>query len=226
MFLGFLRFVIGLLLLPVCFAVGRSFFQVVMLSRALIVEAAAFIGGVVAFVILWFVFPRPVRMYVLGHELTHALWGLLFFAWPSKLRVSKNGGSVSLTKSNFLITLSPYFFPFYSFVLAVIAVAVSFFYSPLPLMSLWLFALGMSWAFHLLFTFDSLSRYQSDIAEYGKLFSWTIIFIANAAMIIFALAAAGSVTYSEVLNSIAYCTTQTYVWVYSLLREVYNAICM
>ena len=49
------------------------------------------------------------------------MWGLLFGARPSDVRVSASGGSVRLSKSNLLITLAPYFFPFYTFVVIVVA---------------------------------------------------------------------------------------------------------
>lgn len=219
MLAGVFNLILGFLLLPLCFAMGRSAFGVIMLLQAPVIECISLIFGVVAFVLIWMFMPRPVRMYVLGHELTHALWGLVFFARPSKLRVGKNGGSVNLTKTNFLITLSPYFFPFYTFVLVVLAALTELVVTPLPFAPLWLFLLGMSWAFHVLFTFDSLARFQPDIAEYGRLLSWTIIFIANIAIILLVLASAGSVSFSDVFSSVCSCAADAYKWVYSVLRE-------
>ena len=68
--------------------------------------------------LLWllvFVFlPKPIRTYVLGHELTHAIWALLMGARVSGLTVRKAGGQVRTSKTNWAITLAPYFFPFYA----------------------------------------------------------------------------------------------------------------
>ena len=102
-------------------------------------------------------------MYVLGHELTHALSGMLFGAKASRLKVTDKGGSVNLTKTNFIITLAPYFFPFYTFVVGIAALIVLIFVRPLPLIPLWVALVGFTWAFHLLFTLDSLSQRQPDI---------------------------------------------------------------
>ena len=219
MLAGVFKQILGFLLLPLCFAMGRSAFLVITLLQAPVMECVALICGVAAFVFIWIYLPRPVRMYVLGHELTHALWGLLFFARPSKLRVRKNGGSVNLTKTNFLITLSPYFFPFYTFVLIVLAALTKLAVTPLPLVPLWLFLLGMSWAFHVLFTFDSLSCFQPDIAEYGRVLSWAFIFTANVAVVLLALASVVSVSLGEVVATVCSCSADAYVWVYSVFRE-------
>ena len=59
-------------------------------------------------------------IYVLGHELTHALWTWLFGGKVKKMKVSSSGGHVVISKTNFFIALAPYFFPLY----AVIVVAV------------------------------------------------------------------------------------------------------
>ena len=121
---NFLRLLLGLTLLPMCWGVSRAFFDSIVIAAGTTgwmgPEALSLLGGIAAFALAWFALSHPVRMYVLGHELTHALWGLLFGARPSDVRVSASGGSVKLTKSNMLITLAPYFFPFYTFIVIVV----------------------------------------------------------------------------------------------------------
>ena len=181
---AFLRFVFGILLLPACWGVSVALVGVLSVSCRMEACSLAFLGGVLAFVFCWILLSHPVKTYVLGHELTHALWGLLFGAVPSKLRVRSNGGSVNLTKSNLLITLAPYFFPFYAVLVVLAAVLTSLFVRPLPCVPLWVFLVGFAWSFHVLFTFDSLMESQPDVNLHGRVFSWPFIFIANVLVVL------------------------------------------
>ena len=198
---NFLRMILGVLLLPMCWGVVRAFCDSVMASAGesggVTAESIALVGGMAAFALCWMAVSHPVKTYVLGHELTHAIWGLLFGALPSKLRVSASGGSVNLTKSNMLITLAPYFFPFYTFLVIVVALITSAFIRPLPFLPLWMFAVGFTWAFHALFTLETLAQRQPDVKLYGRIFSWVFIFLANVALILVFLASTTSLTFAQ-----------------------------
>lgn len=189
---NFLRMLVGMALLPLCWACGRSLVDGLVFAAGrdnmFSVESCSLLGGMAAFVFCWTTLSHPVRTYVLGHELTHALWGLLFGARPSDVRVSESGGSVRLTKSNVVITLAPYFFPFYTFLVIVAALITYAFLRPLPCLPLWLFAIGFTWAFHVLFTLETLSQRQPDVKLYGRIFSWTVILIVNLALVLVWLA--------------------------------------
>ena len=105
---------------------------------------------------LWlgvFVFlPKPMRTYVLGHELTHAIWALMMGARVGGLKVKKTGGQVRTSKVNWLIALAPYFFPFY----AMLFIGVFFITYAIWNLSayLWVlfFLVGLGWSFHVTFT--------------------------------------------------------------------------
>lgn len=198
---NFLRMILGVLLLPMCWGVVRAFCDSVMASAGesggITAESIALVGGMAAFALCWMAVSHPVKTYVLGHELTHAIWGLLFGAMPSKLRVSASGGSVNLTKSNMLITLAPYFFPFYTFLVIVVALITAAFIRPLPCLPLWMFAVGFTWAFHALFTLETLAQRQPDVKLYGRIFSWVFIFLANVALILVFLASTTSLTFVQ-----------------------------
>jgi hypothetical protein len=184
--LRFLRFLAGLALLPFCAAVTLTLLDLLRglsaSSDALVSpEALWLLAGYFLWLGMWFVLPQPIRTYVMAHELTHALWGLLFGARVRNLRVSEKGGSVSLSKTNLLITLAPYFFPLYTVLVILLRWAVGLFVHPVPVPLLWLFLVGFTWGFHLCFTVQSLLTRQPDIHEYGRLFSYAVIYLFNLA---------------------------------------------
>ncbi len=217
---NFLRLIIGIVLLPACWGVVRTFVDSILVAggaSGLSAEALSLLGGVAAFALCWMALSHPVRAYVLGHELTHAIWGLLFGAVPSKLRVSENGGSVSLTKSNMLITLAPYFFPFYTFVVIVAALVTYAFIRPLPFLPLWMFVVGFTWAFHVLFTIETLSQKQPDVKLYGRVFSWVFIFLANIAIVLVWLAATTPLSFAQLGGFLVRYTASAYAVTYQAI---------
>ena len=216
---NFLRMLLGLALLPACWGTARSLVDAIVAATgaegAFGVESLSLLGGIAAFALSWAALPHPVRTYVLVHELTHAVWGLLFGAVPSSLQVGERGGSVRLTKTNMLITLAPYFFPFYTFVVIVAALVTFAFVRPLPLLPLWMFMIGFTWAFHVLFTIETLTERQPDVKIYGRIFSWTFIFIANVLLVLVFLAATTPVTFADVGGSLAKRVIGAYVSIFS-----------
>ena len=208
---SFLRFLLGVLLLPACWGVTASIIRVLS-TCGISTCSLSFLAGVVAFALCWMLLSHPVKTYVLGHELTHAMWGLMFGAVPSRLRVGPRGGSVDLTKSNLLITLAPYFFPFYTFIVIVIAVVVRCFVNPLPWLPFWIFLIGFTWAFHVLFTLDSLSQTQPDVTLYGRIFSWTFIFISNVLLVLFGIAFATGWRLGALCRLLGQSLANAYLW--------------
>ena len=223
---NFLRMLLGGALLPMCWGVVRAFYDSVLAaagdSGGVTAESIALVGGMVAFVLCWMAVPHPVKTYVLGHELTHALWGLVFGAVPSKLRVSAAGGSVNLTKSNMLITLAPYFFPFYTFLVIVVALITSAFIRPLPWLPLWMFTVGFTWAFHALFTLETLAQRQPDVKLYGRIFSWVFIFLANVVLVLVFLAAVTSLTFAQLGGFLVNRVLDAYVGVGSAAVDAFK----
>lgn len=139
--------------------------------------------GFLTWVVIFFLLPRPSRTYVLGHELTHALWAIMMGGRVGKMKVGSKGGHVELTKSNFIITLAPYFFPFYT-VLVVTAYYLAGNWLDLEDDRVWwLAAIGLTWSFHITFTIHMLSQHQPDVQEHGRIFSFTVIYIMNVLVI-------------------------------------------
>lgn len=182
--MGVLRFLIGLVLLPVCVAASQTLLALLAAIRpdstALIPPSAmALGGGYLLWLLVFFTLPRPFRTYVLAHELTHAIWGSVMGARVVRMSVKKHGGSVTLTKNNFLITLAPYFFPLYTAITVAGYYLLGLFTDVERYHLLWLGLVGFTWGFHFTFTIGSLLQHQSDIQLYGRLFSYSVIYLAN-----------------------------------------------
>ncbi len=126
-------------------------------------------------------------IYVLGHELTHAFFIYLCGGKVSEFKVTKDGGFVVTNKSNVLISLSPYFVPFWSLLLLGISMIVGLFWDSLYHDLVLFLLIGASWTFHLAWTLWMIPRDQPDLKENGSFFSLTIIYLANVLLLAFML---------------------------------------
>lgn len=130
-------------------------------------------------------------LYVLGHELTHALFVLLFRGRVSDIHVSTSGGYITTNKTNLLIALSPYFVPFWSLVAGILFVAGRMLWQLDGHWNLAFYAVvGSSWTFHMLWTLWMIPRDQPDLRENGTLLSLVIIYLANLLLLVLLLIAA------------------------------------
>ncbi|MBV9009106.1 MAG: hypothetical protein JO354_08065 [Verrucomicrobia bacterium] len=141
--------------------------------------------------LLWLIafvgLPRPVLVYVFGHELTHALWVWLMGGRVSKFRVGSEGGHIITNRTNFWIALAPYFFPIYS-VLAIILYGIAtLFVNVAPFGQLLFATIGITWAFHFSFTLWMIPKNQSDLRDHGTFFSLVFIYLMNVALLSFLL---------------------------------------
>ena len=115
----------------------------------------------------------------------------------SRFRVGARGGSVTLSKSNFLITLAPYFFPLYTILVVAAYGALSLFYDLKAYEPLWLGLVGLTWSFHLTFTISTLRQHQPDIRIHGRLFSYAFIYLFNLLGIALWLVAVTESTFAD-----------------------------
>jgi hypothetical protein len=145
----------------------------------------AFFGGV------WvFGEPRPVRVYVFGHELTHAIWVWAMGGRVSKFKVGREGGFILTDTHNVWIALAPYFYPLYSIVVIALYGGVSLVYDVTLYTPVLFGFIGLTWAFHMSFTFWMIPKGQSDLTQFGTFYSLVIIYLMNllllSALLIFA----------------------------------------
>jgi len=132
------------------------------------------------------------RAYVISHELTHVFWALLMGAKVSGLKAGASGGQVIVSKENWLITLSPYFFPFYAMLVIAIYYGLGLLANVRPFAAVFYYLLGFAWSFHLNFTWLALRQNQSDVRRHGWLFSMVVIYGMNLLVVALLMALVSS----------------------------------
>lgn len=208
-----IRWLIALMLLPICIVTTRALFNVadatevggtfwmdllatrhfLFFSIGCILMMGWFFTGLLERLFLYF--------YVLGHELTHAIFVCACLGKVGEIHVTADGGYVMTNKSNVLISLSPYFVPFWSVIILGISTLLGLFFNiPYHNEALY-FLIGFSWAFHLLWTLWMIPRDQPDLKENGTFFSLVVIYLANVVVISILLCLApGNLTWYHWVN--------------------------
>lgn len=126
-------------------------------------------------------------LYVFGHELTHALAAWLCGGRVKRFKVSARGGHVVVSKSNWWVTLGPYFVPIYV-VLVLVVFGLGHLLWGWGRHPEWLHLfLGAAYAFHVTLTWQVLRTRQTDITSQGWFFAAVIIFLGNAVVLMVGL---------------------------------------
>jgi hypothetical protein len=178
------KLVIGILLLPACIGAASALSRVVSAAGNAHTFWIALIGGAACWLTVFLLLPKPMLVYVFGHELTHALWTWACGGRVKKFKASAKGGHVVITKSNFLIALAPYFFPLYAVLVILVFVLGNLIWRWESYAPWFHFLLGAAYAFHVTLTWHILQTQQSDITEQGYLFSAAVIWIGNALVLL------------------------------------------
>lgn len=186
MFFKILRFIVSILLIPACVAVTASFYRGVTAIKSVPVPGLLFILGALTYAAMHLVLFRLNFLYVLIHELTHAMAALFSGGKVSGMKVSSKGGSVRTTAPNFFVILAPYLVPGYTVFIMALYFALSFFMDVSRYSNLFIFLIGFTAMFHLAYTSESIRERQSDLMKTGYLFSISFIYIVNL-LIVFAI---------------------------------------
>src|SRR5438552_14005626 len=196
------KFIFAIFLLPACAILTQTFFTA--FARATVAQRLwageefwFFSLGVVLWLIAFFGLPRPMLVYVFGHELTHAFWVLLMGGRVSRFRVGREGGHIVTDRNNFWIALAPYFFPLYSLIVIAGYGILGLFYNVQPYGRLLYALIGVTWAFHFTFTCWMIPKNQTDLRDHGTIFSLVVIYLMNLLLLIVMLVfASPQITFS------------------------------
>ena len=182
-----IKFIIAILLLPVCAGAGLALLKVLRACGGADTTWIPFLAGVACWIVIYLLLPKPMWIYVFGHELTHALWTWLFGGRVKKMKVTSKGGHVVISKTNFFIALAPYFFPLYV-VLVIVGFAVgNLIWNWHGYLAWFHLLVGAAYAFHVTLTFQVLQTQQTDITGQGYLFSAVIIYLGNICVLLFGI---------------------------------------
>jgi len=178
------KFIVAILLLPLCAGGIEALGKVLRASGGADTVWVPMLAGVVCWLAIFFMLPKPMLIYVFGHELTHALWTWLFWGKVKRFKATASGGHVMVTKSNFLIVLAPYFFPLYAVLVVAVFAAGHLIWGWSAYRAWFHLLLGAAYAFHVTLTWHALQTRQSDITSQGRLFSTVIVFLGNLAVLL------------------------------------------
>lgn len=225
-----IKLIVGLFLLPPAWVLTQTFFtafaRTTLHDQFWLTEEFWFFSlGVVLWLVTFFGLPRPLWLYVFGHELTHAIWVLIMGGRVHKFHVGRDGGHILADRTNTWIALAPYFFPVYS----VLAIAVyglcGLFFDVAPYRQLLYAVIGVTWAFHLSFTCWMIPKGQPDLHYGGTFFSLILIYLLNLALLaVLLIIASPQITWlgfgKELLQNAVDFTAQATVLVQQMARQL------
>jgi hypothetical protein len=181
------RLTMGVALLPWCVGASWALLGVLRATGSAATFWVSSLGGAASWGVLFFLLPKPMWLYVVGHELTHAVWAWMFGGRVKSLRASARGGQVVVTRSNTLIILAPYFFPLYAVLWALVWLAFSWTMDSDRYLPWFHYGLGLTYAFHVTLTAYILRIRQPDIAAEGWFVSAVVIWLGNVLVLLLTL---------------------------------------
>lgn len=188
------KFIVGLFLLAPCYVLTAAFFRSLVdaftvqpegrLSFWMTPEFWFFSLGMICWLIIYFGLPPGwVRIYVYGHELTHAIAVRLMGGKVDDFHFGRDGGHIISSKINTWIALAPYFVPIYSVFVIVTYGLVAVFVDLEPYrgtaVGVLSFLLGFTWCFHACLTISMIPKGQSDLHYGGTFYSLVVIYLMN-----------------------------------------------
>lgn len=179
-----IKFLVAVLLVPTTlFAVAEVCAQSGIIIKNF-QNGVGFLAGAALYCVIHFSCYQFERMYVFGHETTHAVAAMFFGFRIHSISVKKDSGHVKMDRCNAAVVLAPYFVPFYAVIAGLIYLAVHLVIDASAYRPVFMAAVGFFMAFHWVQTFKTLwETQQPDLKMAGGVFfSWVIILLCNAAV--------------------------------------------
>ena len=205
------KLIVAILLLPACVGAVWALWLVLRACGSADTTWVPLIAGATCWLVIFLLLPRPMWVYVFGHELTHAIWTWVCGGRVKSFKVTSDGGHVIVSRTNFIIALAPYFFPLYAVLVVSIFAAGQLLWSWQHVLPWFHLFLGAAYAFHVTLTWHILQTRQSDITQQGYLFSAVVIFLGNVSVLLLGIPLlAGKIHVSTAFGLWFQCTIQVF----------------
>ncbi len=228
-----LRFSFGILLLLPCVALtlhiwnqlgdGNLFLSI--WENPLSLSFLAGVAFCLIFHIFGFMRALFLPVYVFGHEVTHAIFVFFCYGKVSGFKADVNGGYIIANRSNILVSLSPYIFPFWTLVVGLLFLISGTLFDITPYLTFYSILFGATWAFNLAWTIFMIPLGQSDLKNNGTFLSLIVIFLSNALMLSLLLKCANvNLSFAQWFYSLLNKHMDVLEWLYSFKERAINVI--
>ena len=151
--------------------------------------AVGLVAGAALYCVIHFGGYKFERLYVWGHEVTHAIAAMLCGFRVHSMTVNKDNGNVKMDQVNAFVALAPYIIPFYALLTGLVYLGLDFMMPIEHYRPAFVFVVGFFMAFHFVQTFQTLwETDQPDLqAAGGRIFSAVVIGLSNALLLMLVL---------------------------------------
>ena len=178
---------VGIALLPVCVGTAKAVWLVLGRTGQADRVWLPMLAGAACWIVVFLLLPKPMWVYVFGHELTHAVWTWIFGGSVKNFKAGSAGGHVVDDEKQFSHRAGAVFFSPLRRVAGVGVCHGALFWRDLacgPIVPWFHLLLGAAYAFHLTLTWHILRTRQTDITSQGCIFSAAVIFLGNALVLL------------------------------------------
>ena len=185
-----LKFIVVIFILPWVYSSTCSFInELKVIDKA---PVGLFIKGIISFLAIYLFVFEPGRIYQKGQKITEATFRFLA---P-------------------LVKIAPFVLPIYTIFLFAVYMLISLFIKPERLLAIFMFIIGLSFAFHLVFSAKALRSRKDDFLMVNYLFSFGLIYIFNIALL-----ALGFSVLFEAFSWLSFCKFS-----FQITRNIYYAV--
>lgn len=151
-----------------------------------------------------------IYIYVLGHELTHAIAAKLCGGRVQSFSIDLGGGYVETDTDNVFIALAPYFVPIWMLAWMLVFWLANLIW-PFEAYGPWFCAgFGFWWTFHLYWTIWVIPREQPDMLENGMVFSLLVVVLMNIVAALAVLCCFGAISPQGYAHDFLDCAMRLY----------------